>query len=209
MRLDSLIERAREYPIFTLEDCRKWFPDTVRGTAILQLSQFVKRGKINRIKRGLYLLPQASDLHPYAISEKIDPEAVISLETVLSRAGIIPETVFGTTAVTQGKTRQFSVDSFGNIYFRHLKPQLNFGWVVENYGRYPVRIAEPEKALLDLLWLHRFESDPASYLYELRLDFSETFSWDKLSYYANVYENSQIDNYVEILKQEYAHKRTI
>lgn len=206
MRLIDLLERARNYPIFTLEDCRKWFPDTMRSTAILQLSNFTMQDKIRRVKRGLYMLPLVENLHPFILAASIDPESFISLESVLAQAGMIPETMFGTTAVTTGKTRQFSIERYGLIRFRHEKMSLNFGWKVVRMGQYAVRIACPEKALLDLLWFHRFESDTEGYIHELRLSIPKKFSWSIFRRYSKMYESKQMDLLAEqLIKTHYAH----
>ena len=204
MRLDLLLERARTYPIFSIEECCKWFPKTTRGTMIFQLSQFAKKGKLLRVKRGLYLSPQETGISPSAIASRIDPEAIVSLESVLSRAGIIPEVPFSVVAVTSGKTRNFTVKDYGSIRFRHIKPSLNFGWSVEKDGQYNIKTAEPEKALLDLLWFHRFEADPAGYLKELRLSIPKNFSWEVFSRYAKLYESEQMNNFTKLIKQNYA-----
>ena len=201
MRLDSLLERARDYPIFTIEECRKWFPETTRGTMLLELSQFAKRGKITRVKRGLYMTLSGKGLEPPVIASRIDPLAVIGLESVLARAGIIPEVPFATVAVTTGKTRSFNIMNYGAIHFRHIKPALNFGWTTENFGRYVVRVASPEKALLDLFWYHRFERDPSGYIQELRLTIPKNFSWELFNRYAKIYDSEQIMNLAKILRE--------
>lgn len=206
MRFDDLLERARNYPVFTLEDCRKWFPETARSTAILQLSNFTKRGKITRVKRGLYMLSITEGLHPFVIAVNIDPESFISLESVLAQAGIIPETMFGTVAITTGKTRQFSIQGYGLIRFRHEKPSLNFGWKVLPIGQYSVRMASPEKALLDLMWFHRFEADVVGYIHELRLTIPQTFSWGLFRRYYKLYESKHMDLMAQhIIKIHNAH----
>lgn len=87
MTLLELLNRAREYPLFTLEECRKWFPGTSRRTAILQLCHYVARGHILRAKRGLFVLNAKSLPHPWVFTTRLDPQAVISLETVLHEAG--------------------------------------------------------------------------------------------------------------------------
>ncbi len=210
MKLIDLLERARNYPVFDLEDCRKWFPRGSRATTILQLSNFAKDGKITRVRRGLYLLPGTEGLHPFVIASRIDPESCISLESVLAQAGIIPETMFGAVAITTGKTRQFTIQNYGSVRFRHEKPSLNFGWSVVRMGQYAVRVASTEKALLDLLWFHRFEADLAGYVHELRLTIPKTFSWTLFKRYCKLYEGHQMDILAEqVINIHHDHTKTV
>ena len=210
MKLYALMEHAREYPIFTLEDCCKWFPDTARSTMILQLSTYVKRGLLARVKRGLYMLADVPEISPLVIASRIDTGSFISIESVLYRAGIIPESTFGTTALTTGRTRQFTLPPYGIVRFRHIKQSLNFGWNLEQFEQYSVRVATPEKALLDLLWFHRFEPDPSAYIQELRLDLPTGFSWDVFGRYSKLYSSRQIDILAgHIMNIHHDHKRAI
>lgn len=177
MTIIELLERAGRHPIFSLEDCRKWFPQSARATIIVQLSHHVTRGHFLRLKPGLFLLNREPFPDPRVIASRLNPEAVISLETVLSEHGIMPEVPFATVAVTSGKTARYTIPHLGTFLFRRILPSLLFGWTTQSFPPYSVRVATPEKALLDLLWFHRFERDLPDYLHELRLTIPPTFSW--------------------------------
>lgn len=190
MKFKELAIRARGWPIFSVEDCQKWFPGTDRRTLIVQLSSYVKQGDLLRLKRGIYLLNQQPFPHPLAIASRLDPQAIISLETILNRAGLIPDIPFATTAVTPGRTMKVRLKNYGQQFiFRHIKPALVFGFKLEEYHPYTARVAEPEKALLDLLWFHRFEHDPAAYIHELRMTMPRNFSWKRFRRYASQYQH--------------------
>lgn len=135
----------------------------------------------------------------------MDPRAVISLETVLHRAGITPEVSFATTAVTPGKTARFSTATQGMIILRHLKSEFFFGFTLNKFPPYTVRVATPEKALLDLLWFHRFEKDPEPYVRELRLTIPPQFSWKKFREYSRVYHNIYLARLSASVIKIYAH----
>jgi predicted transcriptional regulator of viral defense system len=200
MTILSLIEHVRILPVFSLEDCQKWFPDTGRSTLILQLSTYTKRGIFVRLKRGLYLYPQKGiRIDPRIIASRIDPQAVISMETVLQDAGMIPEVPFAVTCVTPGKTARCTNKEAGTFIYRHIKQSLLFGWDVYEAGPYPIKIAQPEKALLDFFWYHRFEKNPEEYLAGLRLTVPENFSQSRLTQYAGLFNNPNITRMVKLL----------
>lgn len=203
MTIVSLLERARQYPVFSLTDCQQWFPDSHRATLILQLSQYTTRGRIIRLKPGLFMLNAQPFPNPFVIASRLDTQSVVSLETILHRAGLIPEIPFAVTAVTPTKTHQFQISSTGAFIFRHIKPQFVFGWELENFPPYTVRVARPEKALLDLFWFHRFEKDPAGYIHELRLSIPKKFSWELFVEYSRHYAHPQFDVLVSTLLNIY------
>ncbi|MBS1940193.1 MAG: hypothetical protein JST38_04890 [Bacteroidetes bacterium] len=77
----------------------------------------------------------------------------ISLESALSHYGFIPEGVFHLTSVTSRHTRSFEIDGIEHSY-RSVQPSWFFGYCIQDEGGVPVRMAEPEKALLDMLHLN-------------------------------------------------------
>ncbi len=187
MTLLSLMEYARSWPIFSVQDCAKWFPSDRRSAILLGLNRYAASGHILRLRRGLYLINQKPYPDTFSIASRLDFLAVLSTESVLHNAGMIPEIPFSTTAVTQAITARYQPPIGGLFIFRHIKPELLFGFEIEEHSPYSVRIARPEKALLDLFWFHRFESDPASYLRELRLEIPANFSWKRYKEYARLF----------------------
>ncbi len=203
MTILSLLEQARQYPIFSLSDCQQWFPRSNRATMILQLSQYAKRGQVIRLKPGLFALNAQPLPHPRVIASRLDTQSVVSLETVLQQSGMIPEIPFALTAVTSTKTHRFQIPAVGTFLFRHIKPQLMFGWELQDHQPYSVRVARPEKALLDLFWFHRFEKDPHGYIRELRLSIPKNFSWEVLVEYSRHYPSPQFTSLVGTLLTMY------
>ncbi len=181
------MEHARSWPIFSVQDCAKWFPSDRRSAILLGLNRYTASGHILRLRRGLYLINQKPYPDTFSIASRLDSLAVLSTESVLHNAGMIPEIPFSITAVTPVVTAQYHPSVGGLFIFRHIKPELFFGFEIEEHFPYSVRIAHPEKALLDLLWFHRFEDDPDSYLTELRLEIPDHFSWKRYKQYARLF----------------------
>lgn len=112
------------------------------------LGRMVKKGLIKRLSRDVYVIwGQAIDSKKIA-SQLYAPYAYISFETALSLYGIINQIPYTVTMATYRppKVRPF-FDA--EIVLRKIKKDLFFGYKLEG----GMLIAEPEKALLDTLYL--------------------------------------------------------
>ncbi len=143
-------------------------------TASKMLERLVGSKIITKIKRGLW-----------AISDPIDPlilpgyltsplPCYISLQTALFYHGMmeqVPETIY---AVSLGRTKKYHT-TFGHISIHHMNVDFFFGFdVVENTY---IKLASPEKALLDFLYLYPVRSELFKALPELEI--SENFDQQK------------------------------
>jgi predicted transcriptional regulator of viral defense system len=77
----------------------------------------------------------------------------VSFETALSYYGLIPEGVYSITSAATKKTTSFKSPTANFIYHR-IKPQLYFGYRLASQGGQGYKVADPEKAVLDYLYLH-------------------------------------------------------
>lgn len=200
----QLSDQARNWPLFTVQDCVKWFPSVRRQAILLNLTRHTAAGLLIRLRRGLYLLNREPYPDSFGIASRLDSSSVISMETVLHRAGMIPEIPFATTAVTPVITARYHPSVGGLFVFRHIKPTLLFGFQVEEYKPYSVKVARPEKALLDLFWFHRFERDIAAYCDELRLDIPSDFSWKDFRAYAKLFGYTQMIEFSRAIEKRYS-----
>jgi predicted transcriptional regulator of viral defense system len=101
----------------------------------------------------------------------------ISLEYVLERAGLIPESPFAITCVTQ-KTPRVYTTPIGTFIYRQIgRHSLFVGYNTAAYRGLEIAIASPGKALFDTLYLRPFRTarDMAGYLLE-----TGRFNWDAL-----------------------------
>ncbi|MDA3949612.1 MAG: hypothetical protein PF508_10320 [Spirochaeta sp.] len=136
----------------------------------VQLSRWVKIGRVIRIHKGWYTLSE-----PYrrvridmnVIACTIKAGTYVSRESALSFHGAIPEYVPETTCVTTGRPITIQTP-FGRIGYRHIKDSAFFGYFRHEAGVQNAHMAVPEKALLDLLYLTPGSEDP-DYLFGLRL----------------------------------------
>lgn len=119
-----------------------------------QLSLWSKNGLLMRLKNGRYLFPQEkSRIKGDEIASFLYGPSYLSLETALAWYGFIPEMVYAYVSVTSRINRRFP-NELGTFIYRHIKPQLFWGYaeIKTEYGH--ILIAEPEKALLDYLYLN-------------------------------------------------------
>jgi predicted transcriptional regulator of viral defense system len=137
----------------------------------LQLSRWVKAGRLLQLRRGLYTLAptwRKVEPHPFLIANRLQSGSYVSLQSALAFHGIIPEYVPVVTSVGLGRPETVR-NSLGAFQFRHLAGGLLFGYSrVEVAPRQFAFVASPEKALLDLVHLTPGADSP-EYLRELRL----------------------------------------
>jgi hypothetical protein len=138
-----------------------------------QLSTWKKKNYIGRLKSGIYFfVDEKEKITPQEVSFLIYQPSYLSMESMLGCYGLIPEIVYGQTAITTKATRKFSND-FGNFTYRHINPKLFFGYtpVETPFGKY--LIAEPEKALLDYFYFNLGRINDQKDIDELRINGEE------------------------------------
>ena len=127
------------------------------------LARLNKKNIVKRICRGFY----ANPFNPPTleeISSQIYPPSYISLESALYSWGILSQIPQVLTCVTTQLPRTFNT-SFGIIEYHQIKKDYFWGFI-NKQGYF---IAEPEKALLDYLYLYKKMVDK-SILSELNLN---------------------------------------
>lgn len=147
-----------------------------------QLDRWVKRGRVVRLRRGVYVLQKPyvrSAVHPFAAANALKKASYVSLQSALAHYGMIPEYVPVTTSVTTGRPEELSTP-IGRFQFRHVAAPLFFGFAeIEITPDESALVASPQKALADLLYLTP-QSDRVDYLRELRLEPPDDFDRDAL-----------------------------
>ncbi len=144
------LSRCIKTPIFSLNDLKleklKVFP--------YQLSNWVKKGYIVKLKNGLYAFSDRStELLNEHIAFSLYQPSYISLEWALSEYGLIPEMVYNITSITTKAPRTFK-NKFGSFIYRSIKKELFFGYKKMQKNNQVYLIASPEKAFCDFLYLN-------------------------------------------------------
>lgn len=144
------LEKEIRSPVFTRQDL------LLQGMKVYdyQLTLWVKKGYLIRLKKGVYAFAKdAAQLKGEEIAHILYQPAYISMESALSVYGFIPEMVYAFVSVTPKINRTFD-NYFGRFIYRHIKSTLFWGYkpVETRHGIY--LFAEPEKAVLDYLYLN-------------------------------------------------------
>jgi len=116
------------------------------------LLRLAGRGLVSRVAEGVYANKLVRDIAAADFIRALRPNSYVSLESALSHWGLSTQSPVALTCVTTGKPREYRVPEFA-IRFRTITRNLYWGFV-EKQTRYTTYlIAEPEKALLDWVYL--------------------------------------------------------
>lgn len=171
-------------PILTSQDIRLLASNITPS----QLTLWQKQKYITKIRGGVYVFNDIKNkINPWELSAVVVEPSYISLETVLSRHSLVPEMVFATTCITTKNTRSHQT-YLGTMSYRHIQPDLFFGYYVERDTFRPYNIAYPEKALLDFFYLNPQYKDQ-DHIEGLRIEPSifQELNQTKLNEYLNPY----------------------
>jgi predicted transcriptional regulator of viral defense system len=116
------------------------------------LSRLADRGLLSRVAKGIYANSLVRDSAPEDFFKLLRPESYVSLESALSHWGLSTQSSVALTCVTTGKPKEYRTPEF-TITFRTISKRLYWGFIEKQtrYSKYA--IAEPEKALLDWIYL--------------------------------------------------------
>jgi hypothetical protein len=183
-------------PIFSKNDIML----TGKNIYDYQLTRWVKKEYLLKLKNGIYAFTKDyGKIRGEEVASMLYQPSYLSLESALSYYGFIPEMVYAYTSVTAKINRTFD-NKFGHFVYRHVKNELFWGYreVKSDSGRY--LIAEPEKALLDYLYLNLSKINTESDFENLRFNedrLRETLNREKFSRYLKVYKTKKLRMWAE------------
>ena len=144
--LSSLI--AIDAPVFTTANAAIRL-GVSNGHASVILARLAVSGQLIRLRRGVWAKPGGVD--PLALPEYLTAPfpAYVSLQSALYLHGMISQVPAVTYAVSLARTRRFTTP-LGTVSVHHVQPSFFFGFDAAGHGG---RLATPEKALVDFLYL--------------------------------------------------------
>jgi predicted transcriptional regulator of viral defense system len=168
------------------------------------LTRWIHKNLLLRLRQGFYAFPEYTGQPNFSffVSNYIYRPSYASLHTALVFYGIIPEAITQITAVSSLKTTDFQ-NAFGQFSYLKVKPDLLFGYSILPLGKHSIRIAQPEKAILDLLYLYPFYNTKNE-IENLRFD--EDFIHNELNVatlYLDKFNNKKLTKRVKILTNLY------
>ena len=154
-----MVERFRGCMLFCFEEVIEAFGEgESRRSIINRLGCLQQQGVVERLRRGLYTLapelrvPELRRVSALACVDELYGPAYVSSWWAAGWYGLIAGMPAHVTAVCPRKSAAFTT-SFGHISYRQMQPGLLFGFHTVEIGGQLVKLADKEKALLDLLYL--------------------------------------------------------
>ena len=173
MKFEDLIKKTADLPCFTTSFLAA---GGNLSQIRLQLSRWVKDGRIIKLHKGLYTVAEPYrkvKAEPFCIANNLKKPSYVSLQSALSLHGMIPEFVPTVTSVTTARPQVIETP-LGRFYFRHIDKDFFYGYSQTELSKGQIAfVARPEKALLDLIYLTA-GGDRKEFVEELRLQNLET-----------------------------------
>lgn len=197
MEYPKLVELTGTMPWFDLPLLVQAFDDRREGIRV-QLSRWIKQGKVIGLRRGMYTLPDTyrrATLTPAAMANQLYRPSYLSGLWALGFHDMIPERVVWLTSVTPRVPRRFE-NPFGVFDYRNIKQDCFFGYQMVTYGGQEILVAEPEKALLDHWHLTAGEWSEER-IEEMRYQHVDKVLGSKLRSYADCFRSPRLARAVD------------
>ncbi|MCK6538674.1 MAG: hypothetical protein L6Q26_01340 [Anaerolineales bacterium] len=134
--------------LFTTKTLRDMMGENVpQATFFSMLGRLVKGKILQRLERDKYMLMGAR-IHDFRIANFLYEPSYVSLEAALNFHGVLSQFPYETASMT---TRKPVTKIINGRTYRYVRIKTTLFWGYETIQRF--LIAQPEKALLDLLYL--------------------------------------------------------
>ena len=144
--------------IFSLQELKTIYPQMSEVAIYGAVTRSLKAKEFLKLKRGLYLFSKKLRKGPvskFLIANKLYYPSYVSFESALSYYGLIPEAVYTTSlACFQRKNKTF-LNELGEFSFDYIPIKPFFIGVISNKEEGGVLIANPLRALFDLIYVRK------------------------------------------------------
>ncbi len=201
MNYDDLLDLIGEEAVF--ESSLLLAGDVSPQYVRMQLSRWVKSGRLIQLRRGLYAIAppyRKVKPHPFLIANRLVKASYVSLQSALAWVGLIPEILYSTTSVTSKRPQRIET-AMGNFDYRHIQTRYLSGYEMIDVGEgQSALVAVPEKALLDLIYLNP-GSESLNYLRELRMQNLARIDLTRMTQLASDFDSPKIWAGIECMQQ--------
>jgi len=151
MNYHEFAQTLKPFPCYSVTEIEKYFPRFDRR----RLVEWQAKGYIEKLRNGYYCFADQTDDANFRqfLANRLYQPSYISLESALAWYGFIPEAVFQTISCSTRKSQRFETPR-GVFVYRHVRRELFFGYQLISWKRWKLLLADPEKALIDYLYLH-------------------------------------------------------
>ncbi|MEK7635320.1 MAG: hypothetical protein AAB446_02755 [Patescibacteria group bacterium] len=151
MEKDYILDLMRsKKTVFTFKDLVLIWSESDVNFIKKKIHRYVKAGKINSIRKGVY--SKDKDYDKYELATKIYTPSYISLETVFGSAGMTFQ-YYKSIFVMSYMTKEIECDGQKYSYNKIKDSILTSQAGIESRENY--NIASPERAFLDVIYLHK------------------------------------------------------
>lgn len=181
-------------PVFTTREAAALYGSSLSNVSKM-LGSLEKKGLVFRITRGIWAETGARDLSPYVVVPLLFPKnrAYVSFISALHLHGIIEQIPQEINLATTVHTKKIKT-KIGTFSVHRIAPILfdGFDWYKD---RQRFLIAEPEKALIDCLYLSTRKKKQFGFFPELY--FPQNFSFKKAEEWASKISEQRIRSSVK------------
>lgn len=193
-------EAFQDYSVITWPNIRRTFGDFDPKNLVY----WQRKGYLIRLRNGHYALAERkiTELTLFQMANLLYEPSYISLETALSYHGIIPEAVVLIQSVATPKTYRVSTP-LGEFQYRSLQPRLFLGYQLIPQTQGPaIRMAKPEKAILDFLYLRSdIHDQPAFEALRWNKDLLSNLDFEQVHNYTEWFDSPTLSRKVQWLKK--------
>lgn len=198
MKYVEFEKKFRDYPVIHISNIKKIEADFDHR----RLYEWQKKGYVEKVINNFYVFSD-KDLseaeHNFIANRLIEP-SYLSMEYALNYYSFIPEIVFWRTSISSKKTAKFATP-IGNFSYQKVKKDLFFGYKIIQTKDTMFKIAEPEKAILDFLYLKKNINNKDDFQ-GLRINeeiYKEIIDLDKMKRYLKIFNSQKLTKRVEDL----------
>lgn len=208
-KMDYLSFREKILPLgcFSIKQIEMFFPNY----DVNNITRWVKAGFLTKLRRGWYAFTESLQERDAAllVANQLVAPSYISLHYALAFYGMIPEMIVQLTCVTTQRTAKYDT-LIGVCSYQTIAPDLYFGYQLiplssKIFGERYYKMATPEKALLDLLYLHPEYQTEEDFL-QLRLDedyLLDDLNQERLNDYLQRWGSPKLKKRVKLLLKAY------
>ena len=176
--------------VFSVKDIALLWGERAEAAFRVRLSQYVKKGKLIRLRRGIYAKDKNYDR--FELATRIYTPSYVSFETVLTRTGVNFQ-YYGNIFVASYVTREIEADG-QKISFVKMKDYVLSNTIGIEHTN-DVATATKERAFLDRIYVSK----------DYHFDHLDVLDWDKvfeiLPIYRNKRMNKKVDEYFKHYKE--------
>lgn len=184
--------------VFSIKDIVLLWGEKGQANVRVRLSDYVKRGKLIRVHRGIYAKDKNYDR--FELATRIYTPSYVSFETVLTHSGINFQ-YYGNLFIASYVTREIEADGQKISFIRMKDYVLSNTIGIEHKN--DVAIATKERAFLDRIYVSK----------DYHFDHLDVLDWDKvfeiLPIYRNQRMNKKVEEYFKSYKENKSDNKTI